>query len=113
MLANAAWGTSDTTVSMISHTGDDLAVGDTIQVVFTVTIDPDASGASSTGLANQATSTGTGVDPETGAPDPTLLATDTSDNGTDPTSENGEEETTDGTFGNDPTPIVIADVSGR
>ena len=111
VVANAAWGTSDTTVSMITHTGDDLAVDDTIQVVFTVTIDPDVSGTSSTGLANQATSNGTGVDPETGAPDPTLIATDTSDNGTDPTSENGEEATTDGTFGNDPTPIIIPDIS--
>ena len=43
--ANAAW-TADTTQSLITHTGDDLAAGDTIQVVFTATIDPDVSGAS-------------------------------------------------------------------
>ena len=96
--------------SLISHTGAPLEVGDTIQVVFTVTIDPDASGTSSSGLENQATSEGTGVNPDTGMPDPALTATDDSDNGTDPTGENGEDNG-DGTFGNDPTPIVIPDIS--
>ena len=108
--ANAAWGTADTSPSLITHTGDDLAVGDTIQVVFTVTIDPDASGTSSGGLENQATSTGTGVNPDTGMPDPDLLASDVSDNGADPLDENGEDNG-DGTFGNDPTPIIIPDIS--
>ena len=84
---------------------------DTIQVVFTVTIDPDASGTSSSGLENQATSTGTGINPDTGLADPTLYQrSDVSDNGLDPTAENGEDDG-DGVFGNDPTPIVIADIS--
>ena len=107
--ANTAW-TGDTSQSLITHTGDDLAVGDTIQVVFTVTIDPDATGTSSGGLVNQATSTGTGINPDTGMPDPALMAMDTSDNGTDPVGENGEDNG-DGTFANDPTPIVIADIA--
>ena len=51
------------TESLITHTGDPLAVDDTIQVVFTVTIDPDVTGTSSSGLENQATSTGTGYQP--------------------------------------------------
>ena len=108
--ANGAWGTANTSQSLITHTGDDLAAGDTIQVVFTVTINPDAGGTSSTGLENQATSSGTGVNPDTNAPDLTLRATDTSDNGTDPASENGEDNG-DGTFANDPTPIILADIS--
>ena len=105
---NGAW-TGDTAQSLISHTGSPLAVGDTIQVVFTVTIDPDASGTSTSGLENQATSTGTGINPDTGAPDPTLLASDISDNGTDPVGDNGEDENIDGVVGNDPTPVVIVD----
>ena len=108
--ANAAW-TADTTQSLITHTGDDLAAGDTIQVVFTATIDPDVSGASTSGLDNQASSTGTGINPDTGVADPTLAASDVSDNGTDPTTENGADENADGTFGNDPTPIIIPDIS--
>ena len=67
-------------------------------------------GTSSSGLENQATSTGTGINPDTGLPDPDLMAMDTSDNGVDPTGENGEDNM-DGTFGNDPTPIVIADIA--
>ena len=39
-----------------------------------------------------------------------INATDDSDNGTDPTGENGEDDA-DGTFGNDPTPIIIPDIS--
>ena len=107
--ANAGW-LADMTQSLITHTGDPLAVDDTIQVVFTVTIDPDVTGTSSSGLENQATSTGTGINPDTGLADPTLPAMDVSDNGTDPTAENGEDDG-DGVFGNDPTPIVIADIS--
>ena len=107
--ANGAWA-GDTSQSLITHTGDDLAVGDTIQVVFTVTIDPDVSGTSSGGLENQAMSTGTGVNPDTGMPDPDLMASDDSDNGTDPLDENGEDNG-DGTFGNDPTPVIIPDIS--
>ena len=106
VVANPAWGTADTAPSLISHTGDPLAVGDTIQVVFTVTIDPDASGTATGGLENQATSNGTGINPDTGVADPTLTATDSSDDGTDPTTENGNEDTADGVFANDPTPLA-------
>jgi len=86
---NTAWET-DTTKSLVTSTGP-LEVGDTFEIVFTVTIDPDATGASSGGLVNQATSSGEALDEN-------------------PTAENGEDNG-DGTFGNDPTPIVIADIS--
>ena len=99
----------DTTQSLINSTGP-LEVGNTFVVVFTATIDPDATGTSSGGLVNQATSSGTGINPDTGLPDPALMTTDVSDNGTDPTAENGEDNG-DGIFGNDPTPIIIPDIS--
>ena len=110
--ANAVWE-GDNTQSLITSTGP-LEVDDTFEIVFTVTIDPDAGGTSSTGLENQATSTGAALD-ENGNPlvDATgnpITATDDSDNGTDPTGENGEDDM-DGTFGNDPTPIIIPDIS--
>ena len=110
--ANAAFE-GDTTQSLITSTGP-LEVDDTFEIVFTVTIDPDAGGTSSTGLENQATSTGAALD-ENGNPlvDATgnpITATDDSDNGTDPTGENGEDDA-DGTIGNDPTPIIIPDIS--
>ena len=107
--ANAGW-LSDMTQSLITHTGDPLAVDDTIQVVFTVRLIQMLTGTSSSGLENQATSTGTGINPDTGLADPALPAMDVSDNGVDPTAENGEDDG-DGVFGNDPTPIVIADIS--
>ena len=64
----------------------------------------------SQGLENQGTAGGQAIDPATGLPDPALAVTDDSDNGTDPGAENGEDNG-DGVFGNDPTPIIIADVS--
>jgi uncharacterized repeat protein (TIGR01451 family) len=106
--ANSAWET-DTTQSLITSAGF-LEVGDTFEVVFTVTIDPDVSGTSSSGLQNQATTNGTGVNPDTGLADPTLPAEDTSDDGTSPTTEN-DDDNGDGTFGNDPTPVIIADIA--
>lgn len=109
--ANAAWQT-DTTVSMI--TGGTANIDDTFEVVFTVTIDPDGIDDVSQALNNQATATGEALDENgnlltdgTGAP---LTATDDSDNGVNTSSENGEDDG-DGIFGNDPTPIIIADVS--
>ena len=97
--ANAVWE-GDTTQSLITSTGP-LEVDDTFEIVFTVTIDPDAGGTSSTGLENQATSMGAALD-ENGNPlvDATgnpITATDDSDNGTDPTGENGEDDA-DGTL---------------
>ena len=58
--ANAVWE-GDTTQPLITSTGP-LEVDDTFEIVFTVTIDPDAGGTSSTGLENQATSTGAALD---------------------------------------------------
>ena len=109
--ANAAWET-DTTQSMI--TGGTANIDDTFEVVFTVTIDPDGIDNVSQPLENQATATGEALDengdPITDAAGDPVTATDDSDNGTDPNEENGEDDG-DGTFGNDPTPIIIADVS--
>ena len=39
-----------------------------------------------------------------------ITASDDSDNGTDPSGENGEDDL-DGVAGNDPTPVVIADLA--
>ena len=105
---NSAWE-GDTSQSLVTSTGP-LEVGDTFELTFTATIDPDAGGTSSTGLLNQATSTGVGVNPDTGVADPALMTSDTSDNGTDPAGENGEDDM-DGTFANDPTPVIIADIA--
>ena len=91
-------GSTDT--NLLNNDGV-LATGDFLTVTFTVTVDPDASGASGP-LLNQAT--GAGDDPSG------METTDVSDNGTDPNGENGEDNG-DGTFGNDPTPIEIADIA--
>ena len=82
------------------------------EVVFTVTVDPDAE-FDFDGLVNQATSAGNAVD-AFGAPifdgsGNQLTAFDDSDNGVDPTGENGEDNG-DGTFANDVTPVFIADL---
>ena len=63
-----------------------------------MTIDPDGIDSVSQGLENQGTATGEGINPITDAVDPTLVATDDSDNGVDPGAENGEDDM-DGTFG--------------
>ena len=101
----------DTTQSLITSNGP-LEIGDTFEVVFTVTIDPDAD-FSFDRLDNQATSTGDAVDgsgdPITDALGNQLTAFDDSDNGVDPTTENGEDNG-DGTFANDVTPVQIADI---
>jgi len=105
--ANAAWE-SDTTLDMLDGTGQ-ANIGDTFEVTFVVTIDPDGIDSVSQGLENQGTAGGVGINPDTGAPDPALTTTDDSDNGVDPGAENGEDDG-DNTFGNDPTPVIIADV---
>ena len=107
---NAAFE-GDTTQSLITSNGP-LAIGDSFEVVFTVTIDPDAD-FSFDRLDNQATSTGDAVD-EFGAPitdgaGNQLTAFDDSDNGVDTLGENGEDNG-DGTFANDVTPVQIADI---
>ena len=107
---NAAFE-NDTTQSLITSNGP-LAIGDTFEVVFTVTIDPDAE-FSFDGLDNQATSSGDAIDalgiPITDGSGNQLTAFDDSDNGVDPTTENGEDNG-DGTFANDVTPVQIADL---
>ena len=100
---NAAFE-GDTSLDILDGTGQ-VNIGDSFEVVYTVTIDPDGLDSMSQGLNNQATATGDGINPDTGLPDPALAATDDSDNGTDPNSDNGS-----GTI-DDPTPIIIADVS--
>ena len=110
--ANAVWE-ADTTQSLITSAGV-LEVDDTFEVVFAVTIDPDAGGTSSRGLENQATSSGAGLDengnPLTDVSGNPVIAVDDSDNGVDPDGENSEDNA-DGIFGNDPTPIIIPDIS--
>ena len=100
--ANAAWE-SNSTLDLLDGTGQ-LNVGEYFEVSFTVTIDPDGIDSMSQSLENQGTATGDGINPDTGAPDPTLAATDDSDNGADPNNDNG-----DGGL-DDPTPIIIADI---
>jgi len=105
--ANAAWETA-TGNSLVTSTGP-INAGDTFEIVFTVTIDPDAGGTSSSGLENQATTSGELVDangnPITDASGNQITADDDSDNGTDANSDNGT-----GTS-DDPTPIIIPDIA--
>ena len=94
--------------------GGVLDVGDSFEIVFTVTIDPEEIPNTSQGLNNQAVAGGFGVNPD-GTPltdpmgDP-VTTFDDSDNGVDPNSENAEDNG-DGVFGNDPTPVIIADLA--
>ena len=109
-IVNSGWA-NDTSQSIVS--GGMLDVGDSFQISFTATIDPDASG-TSTELENQASANGTGVDANgnllTDSNGALLLAADDSDNGFNPNSENSVIDTNgDGIYGNDPTPIQIAD----
>ena len=107
--ANTAFE-SDTSQPLVF--GGLLNVGDTFEVSYTVTIDPDIEG-DSDHLVNQATGSGIAIDDEGNQlfdSDGNLLtASDVSDNGADPNAENGEASD-DGVFGNDPTPVVIADL---
>ena len=80
--ANVAWE-ANTSVDLLDGTGS-LHIGDSFEVVFTVTIDPDGIDSVSQGLNNQGTATGDGINPDTLLADPALVATDDSDNGTDP-----------------------------
>ena len=109
--ANGAW-VGDTTQSII--TGGTANVGDSFEVQFTITIDPNASGAS-TNLNNQATAGGEALDtngnPLLDSSGNPVTASDDSDNGTSATSENGSQDTRDIVFGNDPTPIQIVDLA--
>ena len=110
-VVNNAWA-NDTTQSLIS--GGLVEVGDTFQVTFTVTLDPDATG-ESTSLSNSAIGSGQPLDqngdPLTDSNGDPITVSDVTDNGTDPNSENGEELTTDGVYANDSSAIKIADLS--
>ena len=65
-------------------------------------------------MTNQATAGGDAISPDgtplTDAAGNLITATDVSDNGTDPNGENGEDNG-DGVAGNDPTPVIIADLA--
>ena len=107
---NGAWA-GDTSQTIIS--GGTANVGDTFEVVFTATVDPDAIDNAGS-LNNQATTNGEALDsngrPLTDGLGNPITASDVSDNGADPNAENGEEVTGDGVFANDPTPLLIADL---
>ena len=77
--ANAAWE-GNTSLDLLDGTGQ-ANIGDSFEVVFTVTIDPDGLDSVSQGLNNQGSAGGDGINPDTGLPDPALVATDDSDNG--------------------------------
>lgn len=78
--------------------GGELDPGASFDVVFTVTVDPDGVDGVSQGLNNQATVAGQYISPD----GTSTTVDDLSDDGIDP---NGDQIT-----GNDPTPIVIADL---
>ena len=105
---NGDW-INDTSQTIIS--GGTANVGDTFDVIFTVTVDPDAVTGS---IDNSATAGGEALDaqgrPLTDGFGNPITASDVSDNGADPNAENGEEVTGDGVFANDPTPLLIADL---
>jgi len=106
---SSTW-TNNTAQNILS--GGTLEVGASFEVSFTVTIDPDAGGVSRP-LQNQAEASGQGINPD-GSPmvdsngDP-AIASDLSDDGSDPASENGSDNN-DGVFGNDATQLLIADL---
>ena len=106
---NPAW-TGDTSQNMLASVV--LNPSESFEVVFTVTIDPDATGTSG-GLSNQATASGRGINPDGSAlvdsEGNPIIASDVSDNGSNPNGENNSDDG-DGVFGNDATPIVIADL---
>ena len=110
--ANVNWQ-SDTTLNLLNASGS-LNPGDSFQVVFTATIDPDGLDSVSQGLTNQATAGGTAVDamgnPLTDSSGLPLTAVDASDSGASPQGGNGTASGDMGTS-DDPTPIIIADVS--
>ena len=107
--ANPAWEV-DNSQSLVF--GGFVNPGDSFEVNFVVTIDPDISGLSDH-LVNQAVANGEAVDANGNAlldsAGQALTATDDSDNGSDATAENGEASP-DGVFANDPTPVLIADL---
>ena len=84
--ANAAWN-GDNSLDMLDGSGQ-LNIGDSFEVVFTITIDPDGIDSVSQALDNQANVSGDALDENGMLIDDgnggTLGATDVSDNGVDP-----------------------------
>jgi hypothetical protein len=95
----------DTSQKLI--TGGVLTPGASFEIVFTITIDPDADGPTG-GLSNQATVSGQGINPDgtpmTGSNGDPFIVSDDSDSGTNPSGDNGNVGT------DDATEIVIADL---
>ena len=110
--ANLVWE-GNTGQNLLNMDGN-LDPGDRFEVVFTATIDPDGIDSVSQGLTNQATAGGRGVDEMgnalTSSSGATLMVTDNSDSGTSPQGNNLGENGDLGTS-NDPTPVIIADIS--
>ena len=107
---NGDWA-GDTSQNILM--GGQIDPGDRFEVTFTATIDL-GQGNLLQGLSNQATASGQGINPDStpmrnsdGTP---VVATDVSDQGSDPASENGVVATDDGVAGNDATEILIADL---
>ena len=107
---NSGW-LNDTSQNILS--GGQLDPGDRFELSFTVTIDPDNSGASQ-GLSNQATVSAQGLNPDgtlmRNSDGSLAVASDVSDDGDSPTGENGNAVTNDGIEGNDATQILISDL---
>ena len=91
---NSGWEL-DSMQDLLDGTGR-LNVGESFEVSFTVTIDPDGMDSVSQALENQGTIAGDGINPDTGMADPALSDSDDSNSGADP----------DAT-GDVPTPIYI------
>ena len=104
---NANW-TTNTSLDLLDplSAGEFLLPGESFTITFTATLDPDASGTSST-LDNQATATGVDV---TTAPGTPFGVSDLSDSGTDTTTTNpGQPGDTGGE--DDATPIYLTDIA--
>lgn len=103
---NTNWS-SNTSLDIIDPTvdGEYLLPGEWFKVTYTVTMDPDARGAS-TSLTNQATVTGADISTIAGN---ALNVTDASDSGTDPSTTNTSEAGDTGGE-DDATPVHVPDL---
>ena len=102
---NPNWNGASITELLDPNISNNLAAGDSFVIEFNAEINPRLANGP---LSNQVTGSGTAVDENGNVftdPDGTpIVATDESDNGVDPQSENGDADN-DGVFGNDPTII--------
>jgi len=106
-VVNPNWP-SNTALDILDPTfvGEVLMPGERFTVTFTATLDPDATGSSTT-LDNQANGAGTDNTTEPGNP---RTVNDDSDSGIDPTSTNPDGPGDTGTEDN-PTPLYIPDIA--